>query len=245
LSARDWAVVRDVARLRLVTGRQLERLHFTELSKTSGPVVRRRVLGRLTKERVLQTLERRIGGVRAGSAGLVFALDAAGVRLMAEDGRPGRPNLPGERYLRHVLAVSQLYVDLLERARERELRLDVFQAEPASWWRDGRGGWLKPDGYAHVSNKEHTDHWWIECDLDTEHLPTLRRKFMTYLDFYHQGQLGPQGIMPWVLITVPDAKRYSDIVRLISQLPSQADQLFTVVIHNDAAEVIVGRLSQS
>lgn len=49
LSERDWAVIRDVARLRLVTGTQLERLHFTDLSETSGPVVRRRVLGRLVQ----------------------------------------------------------------------------------------------------------------------------------------------------------------------------------------------------
>ena len=44
-----------------------------------GAVVRRRVLGRLVQARVLGTLERRIGGVRAGSQGLVFFLDVAGV----------------------------------------------------------------------------------------------------------------------------------------------------------------------
>ena len=245
LSARDWAVIRDVARLRLVTGAQLERLHFADLAETSRPVVRRRVLGRLVRGRVLDTLERRVGGVRAGSSGLVYALDIAGKRLMARDGRATRPSLPGERHVRHVLAVGQLYVDLAELARAGKLALDEFEAEPASWWPDGHGGRLKPDAHVLVANGNHSDHWWVEVDLATEHLPTLKRKLMTYLDFYNQGQLGPDGIMPWVLVTVPDAKRLSEIDRLIHQLQSRAGELFTVALHNDAAEVIMGRLNQA
>ena len=137
-----------------------------------------------------------------------------------------------------------LYVDLTERAREGGLRLDRFEAEPASWWPDGRGGRLKPDGYVRVSSSDHFDSWWLEVDLATEHLPTLKRKLAVYVDFYMRGQLGPDKVMPWVLVTVPDAKRLSEIDRLIRQLPSQAGELFTVALHNDAAEVIVRRLSQ-
>jgi hypothetical protein len=245
LSERDWAVVRDVAKLRLVTGQQLERLHFSELAETSRPVVRRRVLGRLVRARVLGTLERRIGGVRAGSAGLVYALDIAGKRLMTNEARATRPSLPGERHVRHVLAISQLYVDLVELARAGEPTLDQFEAEPSSWWPDGQGGRLKPDAHVVVGNDEHIDHWWIEVDLATEHLPTLKRKLAIYLDFAQRGQLGPGGIMPWVLVTVPDEKRCSEIDRVIRQLSSQAGELFTVALHNDGAEVIMRRLNQA
>jgi hypothetical protein len=244
LSERDWAVIRDVARLRLVTARQLERLHFAELADASRSVVRRRVLGRLVRREILTTLERRVGGVRAGSSGLVYALDIAGKRLAGDDGRATRPSLPGERYVRHVLAVAGLYADLVEHERLGGLRLDRFDAEPASWWRDGGGGRLKPDGYVRVSGPGHFDSWWLEVDLATEHMPTLRRKLATYLDFHHQGQLGPGGIMPWVLVTVPDGKRYSELVRLIPQLSADAGKLFTVVLHNDAAEAIMRRLEQ-
>lgn len=244
LSEREWAVVRDVARLRLVTGSQLERLHFSELADTSRPVVRRRVLGRMVRARVLLTLERRIGGVRAGSSGLLYALDIAGKRLMATNGRATRPGLPGERHVRHVLAVSQLYVDLVELDRAGKLALDQFEAEPASWWPDGHGGRLKPDSHVLVASDDHGDNWWVEVDLATEHGPAIKRKLATYLDFYNRGQLGPGGIMPWVLITVPDAKRYSEIDRLIHQLPSRAGELFTVALHNDAAEVVMRRLNQ-
>jgi Replication-relaxation len=244
LSERDWVVTRDVARLRLVTGAQLERLHFTELSAASGPVVRRRVLGRLVRWGVLATLARRIGGERAGSVGLVYTLEIAGKRLVAGDMRATRPGLPGVRYVRHVLAVAEVYVALVERTRLVGMRVDRFDAEPASWWSDGHGGRLKPDAFVRVASEEHTDSWWVEVDLATEHLPTIRRKLMTYLDFYNRGQLGPDEIMPWVLITVPDAKRYSDIVRLIRQLARRAENLFTVALHDDATEVIMRRLNE-
>jgi hypothetical protein len=234
----------DVARLRLTTGKQLERLHFAELAGSSCSVVRRRVLGRLVQERVLATLERRIGGVRAGSDGLVYYLDTAGQRLLTADGPFRRMQPPGERYVRHVLAVAGFYVDLTERAREGGLRLDSFEAEPASWWPDGLGGHMKPDGYVRVSSHDHFDSWWLEVDLATEHLPTLKRKLAVYGDFYMRGQLGPDKIMPLVLVTVPDAKRLSEIDRLIHQLPPKAGELFTVALHNDAADMIVRRLSQ-
>jgi hypothetical protein len=95
-----------------------------------------------------------------------------------------------------------------------------------------------------VSGSEHADAWWLEVDLATESLPTVGRKLTAYLDFYNRGQVGPGKIMPWIMITVPDAKRLSEIVRLIRQQPRRADELFTVVTHNDAAEVIVRKLSQ-
>ena len=243
-SERDWAVLRDIERLRLVSGEQLERLHFTELSELSRAVVRRRVLGRLVRWRVLATLERRIGGERAGSAGLVYALDTAGKRLLARDDRARRPSMAGMRFVRHVLAVSEVYVNLAERARSGDLQLEVFQAEPACWWPDGKGGMVKPDAFALVAAPTHLDHWWIEVDLATEHLPTLRRKLMNYRDFWRGGQLGPDEVMPRILVIVRDTKRYSELVRLIRQLPSDVENLFIVAIDKDATDVIVGCLNK-
>ena len=244
LSERDWSVMRDVAMLRLVTGAQLERLHFAELADPSRPVVRRRVLGRLVQSRVLATLERRIGGVRAGSEGLIYYLDTAGQRLLTTEGTARKIDPPGERYVRHVLAVAGVYVDLVEATQAGGLRLDRFEAEPASWWPDGRGGRLKPDGYMRVSSSDHFDSWWLEVDLATEHMPALKRKIVAYIEFYKRGQLGPDKIMPWVLVAVPDAKRHSAVVRLIRQLPPQTNELFTVALHNDAADLVMRRLYQ-
>jgi len=245
LSERDWAVVRDVERLRLVTGAQLERLHFAEHGEPSRAVVRRRVLRRLARLRVLGTLARQIGGVRSGSDGLVFALDIAGQRLLGELGRVARPRTPGWSFVQHTLGVSEMYVELVERTRADErVRLERFEAEPACWWPDGRGGRLKPDGYIRLSTPDYVDHWWLELDRATESLTAIRRKLTAYADFWQSGQLGPDGVVPRVLVTVPDAKRYSDLVRLIHQLPREGEKLFVVSLSNDAAEMIMRYLKR-
>jgi hypothetical protein len=246
LGPREWAVIRDVARLRLVSGQQLERLHFSELADASRPVVRRRVLGRLVKAQVLATMERRVGGLRAGSAGLVYSLDTAGQRIVEVGGRIRRPRTPGRLFANHVLAVSELYVVLVERARNDErAQLERFEAEPACWWPDGHGGLLKPDTHVVLSAHGHRDHWWVEVDLATETLPALRRKLEAYIDFWRHGQLGPYNVMPRILVTVPDTKRFSDVVRLIRQLPTESEKLFVVADANDAAVVLMRCLNES
>lgn len=244
MSERDWAVVHDVARLRLITGAQLERLHFADLAGASRPVVRRRVLGRLVRARILATLMRRIGGVRAGSAGLVYYLDTAGWRLLARDGTARRTGPPSERYVRHRLAVTDADVSLTEAARAGGFQLVAFAAEPASWWPDGQRGRLKPDAHAAVAAAAHTDHWWVEVDLATEHGPALKRKLAAYVTFWQSGQLGPGGTMPRVLVTMPDTKRYSDTVQLIHQLPMESENLFVVALAKDATTVIVRCLNE-
>src|SRR5687767_2560691 len=81
LSARDHAVIETVGRLRLVSAGQLERLFFTGGDPQTAARTRRRVLERLVNLQVLGRLERRIGGVRAGSSGYVYCLDRVGRRL--------------------------------------------------------------------------------------------------------------------------------------------------------------------
>jgi hypothetical protein len=246
LSERDLAVVRDVARLRLVTGKQLERLHFMDLDQPSRSVVRRRVLGRLVRLGLLGTLTRRIGGVRAGSDGLVFAIDTKGQRLLGQRGRATRPRTPGMLFVHHVLGVAELYVALVERTRaEEHIRLAHFAAEPASWWPDGRGGRLKPDAYIRLANLDYEDHWWLELDRATESLPVLKRKLAAYSVFWQSGQLGPNNIVPRVLVTVPDTKRFSGLVRLIRQLPEGAEKLFIVATDKDVIDVVMRCLNQS
>jgi len=63
----------------------------------------------------------------------------------------------------------------------------------------------------------------------------------TYLDFVQRGQLGPDGVVPRVLITVPNdkPKRQSDIRDLLVHLPGPADQLFHLTAFNDAVPHIV------
>ena len=238
LSDRDWQIVRAVARVRVMTGAQLERLVFVDLVGRSRSVVRWRVLKRLVDWRVLMMLPRRVGG--RGSSSAAYVLDTAGQTLVRlGDVRPRRPGEPGERFLRHVLAVSELYVQFVATARGGGFELTDYQAEPLAWMPDGFGGWLKPDAFVSLAQGDVADDWFIEIDLATEHLPTLKRKVETYLDFFQRGQLGPNGVMPRVLFVVPDQQRQEAIRAILDRLPVTANSLVHVVTASEAVRYLV------
>jgi hypothetical protein len=230
LTERDRKIIEAVQRLRLVTSLQLERLYFQDLSPSARSRIRRRVLARLVSWRVLTTLDRRIGGERAGSAGYVYALDSAG-QLMSADAqtRPRRPEQPGVSLVKHTLAVSELYVQLVELSRTETVTLDAFDTEPACWRPDGAGGWLKPDAYVAVSSAAFTDHWFIEMDLGTEHLPVIQRKASSYLAYLERG-LGPNDVMPRVLFVAPDTQRCAAIAERLAAVPNVPARLFVCIL---------------
>lgn len=253
LSDRDRTIVDEFSRIRVATGAQLERLVFHELDSPSRAVVRRRVLGRLATWRVLTPLKRRVGGAHGGSAGLVFALDSAGQQLLrrwhverADDGqRVRRPWTPGQMFLAHSLDVSELYVRLVEASRRFEFEVADFASEPASWVGNGMGGWLKPDAYLVLSTATFSEAVWLEVDRSTETLPTLRRKLVTYLDFVARGQVGPDSVVPRVVITVPDERRLAGVSAVIAELPSAPAGLFTAVCYERAARYLLTLLGLS
>ncbi|MGH3426062.1 MAG: replication-relaxation family protein, partial [Mycobacteriales bacterium] len=167
LSDRDWAILTHTGRLRYITGSQIERLHFTGHTPRGRAVVRSRVLARLVDHTLLSPFARRIGGMRGGSGGTIYTLNTAGQRLLHQ--RTGTtnarvrkpwPHLP--HAIDHALLVSELYVRLIETSRNTAgaVRLAEFVIEPACWWRDGRGGTLKPDAYLVLHTKTTAFHWW-------------------------------------------------------------------------------------
>lgn len=245
LSERDRAIVADVGKVRVLTGKQVERLHFSDLEGRHRDRTRRRVLERLTRLQLLTPLERRIGGVRAGSAGLLFALGPAGQRLLAieEGSAGGRVRLPGtptERFMRHNLAVAELYIGLVEAARTEAVTLVDYRAEPACWWRDIEGEWVKPDARVVLSAGDVEDSWAIEVDQATESLPTLRRKLIVYRNMAENGEHGPGGdLLPRVLVTVPDERRLKDVRELVRGLPPPASTLISGVLEAEAARHLV------
>src|SRR5437588_12844028 len=132
LSERDLDVIRSVAEHRFLTTRQVEALHFADhVSQLAGARVCRRVLARLTDERLLARLERRVGGVRAGSASYVYALGPVGGRLI--DGQRRRITEPSPTFLMHTLAVAQTHVELVQASRRAQLELLSVDVEPRCW----------------------------------------------------------------------------------------------------------------
>ncbi len=249
LGDRDRDILLDLARVRVLSGAQLTRLHFSELAATNRERARRRVLARLIEHHLVATLERTIGGVRAGSAGHVYALGAAGQRalpLLGADayaaGPPGRvraPWTPGHMFLAHSLAIAELYVVLRERERVGGLGLGHYGVESAAWHPDGRGGVIKPDAYVCIHREEIEDCWWIEVDRATESIPTLRRKLLAYVEFARTGQVGPDEITPRVLVTVPHDHRLAAVRDLVEALPDPGPQLIIPTRHEQAAPLMI------
>ena len=249
LSPRDQAILFDLARVRVLSGAQLTRLHFAALTLESRERTRRRVLARLVELHVAVALDRTIGGARAGSAGHVYSLGIAAQRVLPlldggayADGLMGRtraPATPGSLFLTHALAVAELYVRLREHERAGKLTLAHFAAESGAWWPDGRGGAIKPDAYGCVRRGDVEDCWWIEVDRATESLPTLKRKLTAYADFARTRQTGPDDVVPRVIVTVPHDRRLADVRDLVGGLSAPGPEMILPVPHERAVPTVI------
>jgi hypothetical protein len=209
LSDREWSVLSTLRRVRVATSAQLERLHFTGVTRRQA----RAVLASMSGRRLIARLPRQVGGLRSGSAGYIYVLDVAGQRLSPTNGRRvQRPWPVGTPFLAHSLAVTELFVRLMETERrgETNIRLGEYHAEPACWRSfSGPGGGrltLKPDAEVTLELGRYEDHWFLEVDRATESRPTLARKLGRYVQYWQTGQEQARtGVFPKVLWIVPDA----------------------------------------
>lgn len=221
LSDRDIRLLEDVERFRLLTTRQLQRLHFpvsplgphvTTSSATRGTT---RVLNRLEGLGVISRLERRIGGIKHGSALTIWQLGAAGDRfLRARRGDPKRRRYeePGRTFLSHMLAVADTAVALIEQANAGRYELLELDLEPACWRTFVAGSTapitLKPDLLVVTADTETETHSFVEVDRGTEHLTTVLRKCRIYQRYHDTGtEQHARGLFPAVVWVVPDPIR--------------------------------------
>jgi hypothetical protein len=197
LTDRDWQLLRSVHTHRFLSTGQLQRLHFADhASEVTGARIARRVLQRLRELRVLGVLERRIGGIRAGSSGMVYFVDTVGDRLLRADtgARPRRrAHEPTATFMAHTLAVAETHLRLVEMALGGRIELLRADLEPAAWRRYTGPGLaavtLKPDLYAETGQPggEFVDAWFVEVDLGHESIPTLLTKCREYEAYRRSG----------------------------------------------------------
>ncbi|WP_236745930.1 replication-relaxation family protein [Mycobacteroides abscessus] len=209
LGERNHLILDAVAEHRFLTTAQLTDLLFADLSPISQRRIPQRVLARLRRVGLLDTLPRRVGGVTAGSQGLIHYLTEAGMRLIELDSgqqRRHRWHEPSDRFALHHLAVADVRIALELAHRAKQLELVQRQVEPATWRQyDGPRGVqsvLKPDLYVETATQPgsaYVDAWFIEVDLGNEAIPTLVRKCRRYEQYRRQGIEQQQGGFPWVL----------------------------------------------
>ena len=236
LSERDVAILRQVAELRLMSARQLQSIHFPTSehgSEAAATRARQRAIARLIRERLLITLERRIGGVRAGSVGLVLALGVLGQRVLALNGPRRRAHEPMPRFVDHTLAVAQMAVDVMLAARAGQLELLEHQAEPRCWREFADFGGrrlLRPDAFVALGVDGYELRWFVEVDRASESLPTVLRKCQLYADYYQSGaeQTRSGGVFPRVCWSVPDERRAERLGQAIERDRNLPAGLFVV-----------------
>ncbi|WP_158566821.1 replication-relaxation family protein [Actinomadura craniellae] len=233
--------------MHIVTGGQIERLHFFELK--SAFRVRARVLRRLTDIGALVAMPRRVGGPDGGSGPYVYGLDPAAILLLRlrenteETARIPAGITRAPRLQSHALAVSELYTRLAETSRDSAYQITEFQAEPDCWWPDGTGSHLKPDAYTALVAEQFTDHWWIEVDLGTESVPVIRAKFAAYTAFAQAGIPGPGEVIPRVLVTTPDSARCAALKRALSSFPDIAGKVIHIVTFDAAVPTLAAQIT--
>ncbi|MGA8364804.1 MAG: replication-relaxation family protein [Solirubrobacteraceae bacterium] len=240
----------SLAELRFLTARQIERWHYQGATPLARARAARRGLERLTSLGVLTRLERRIGGVRAGSAGYVYALDLSGQRVAARYGwlhvgRTRRLREPGRTFLRHSLAVAEVHVRLIEADRAGTLELIERQSEPTCWRSfAGPGGGrliLKPDAFAVVATPTLELSWFVEVDQDTESATTIERKLAAHVAYWRSGrEVATQGVQPRTLWLAPNARRVGQLERAVGRLPLEARPLFAVAAFDRVIEALSG-----
>jgi hypothetical protein len=235
LSERDLQILGLVGSFRLMSARQLLLLMFEKKQQRLA----RRVLARLVALGLLDRLERRVGGVRAGSAGFIYQLSASGQRIvmrlsnLTDNTRVRRLREPSGRFVDHTLAVADLFVRLHVSAKSGELELLQFDPEP-DCWRDFIGPFgvarqLKPDSFAALAEGEWEYRWFVEVDRATEGTATLTGKMQAYVDYWRSGvEQAETGMFPrvaWLTTTETQEERLRAV---IDGLEAAAQPLFVV-----------------
>lgn len=243
LSARDRQALRTVSRFRVMSGAQLGELLWDEVSPNARARVARRGLARLARLGVLQPLARRVGGERSGSASTTFAVGRAGQYLLKSGRRVRAAHTPGARYLAHTLAVAQLYVDLVAVERQEQAELVCFEPEPECWrpYMAGFGARqvLKPDAYVKLARGDYEFSWFIEQDMATEALTTVKSKAARYHDYFRTGtEQSARGVFPRVLWIAPGEDRAEAVRETLAQLPAAAHRLFVVATTAEAVALL-------
>lgn len=242
LSVRDRAIIATLSEFRLASSAHLQRLHFRDGTHLSNLRRCRDSLKRLTDLRVLHRLDRRVGGIRSGSSGFVYALDVAGLRLAGATNRPQRPTLPSLPYLAHVLAVTELGVRLREASRDR-FEILALSGEPSCWRQyvgsSGTRIFLKPDLFVQVLAGQDESAFFVEVDLATESATALARKFERYHAYFRSGREEHRlGYFPRVLWLVPSERRKAVLLDVAAKQPADSWALHLVKLYDEALDVI-------
>ncbi|MCE5254320.1 MAG: replication-relaxation family protein [Actinomycetia bacterium] len=239
--------MKSIELYRYLTASQIEDLHFHDhTSPLTGARTCRRVLERLSETGVIFRLERRVGGIRAGSASYIYGLGSVGQRVLHQgDAARVRRREPSLTFIDHTLAISQLAVDLTVISRQDLVDLLELTPEPGCWrsFQQSLEGsvTLRPDLAVAVRAAGYQYHWFVEVDLGTHSSASVARKCRVYQDYWCSGvEQDTHGLFPKVLWVTPTVRRAEQLGRAISAAHGLYENLFDVTTTDEVVCHMVG-----
>lgn len=248
LGDRDKELLRAVQKYRYLMTGQIQRLLFRESATSSaGLRATSRTLKKLQQMGLVDSLSRRIGGVRAGSGSFIWYIAHAGERLLRlHDGRafPIRRQFePSPYFLAHTLAVAEIAIQLTEICQDHEPEITSLQLEPECWRTYSDAGVslsLKPDLYAATISEEYEDRYFLEIDLDTESPAKVIEKCEKYHAYYRSGlEQEESEVFPLTVWIVPGRERKEQLIRRLREVFDKQAKLFAVITGDELQHLIL------
>ena len=224
---------------RFATTTQLARLTALEYASSASALRQtQRHLASLAQQRLLTSLERRVGGWQGGSAVTIWAATTRGHRLVAADEgevpRRQRPREVSTTFLDHLLAITEVRTSIEEAIRQ-EADTEVAVALEPECWRtalspSGQVQVLRPDLAVTVTSPAYEDRYLIEVDRATENPGRVIATCWRYQE--HQAtsaQASDGGVFPLVVWLVPSDRRRHRLERAIAHSTGLLRELFRVI----------------
>lgn len=229
-----------VAAHRFATTTQLARLTAPEYASSASALRQtQRHLASLAQQRLLTSLERRVGGWQGGSAVTIWAATTRGHRLVAVDEgeevpRRQRPREVSTTFLDHLLAITEVRTSIEEAVRQEEDTEAAVALEPDCWRTalspSGQVQVLRSDLAVTITSPAYEDRYLVEVDRATENPGRVIATCWRYQE--HQAtsvQASDGGVFPLVVWLVPTDRRRHRLERAIAHSAGLLRDLFRVI----------------
>ena len=228
-----------VAAHRFATTTQLARLTALEYASSASALRQtQRHLASLAQQRLLTSLERRVGGWQGGSAVTIWAATTRGQRLVAAEDeevpRRQRPREVSTTFLDHLLAITEVRTSIEEAVRQEADTEAAVALEPDCWCTalipSGQVQVLRPDLAVTITSPAYEDRYLIEVDRATENPGRVIATCWRYQE--HQAatsQVSDGGVFPLVVWLVPTDRRRHCLERAIAHSTGLLRDLFRVI----------------
>lgn len=229
-----------VAAHRFATTTQLARLTAPEYASPASALRQtQRHLASLAQQRLLTSLERRVGGWQGGSAVTIWAATTRGHRLVAADegeevARRQRPREVSTTFLDHLLAITEVRTSIEEAVRQEADTEAAVALEPDCWRTalspSGQVQVLRPDLAVTITSLAYEDRYLMEVDRATENPGRVIATCWRYQE--HQAtsvQASDGDVLPLVVWLVPTDRRRRHLERAIAHSTGLLRDLFRVI----------------